>query len=269
MWKYYLDDSLIKKSISERIKFPHSETAATHFLTSIGYSQEKMRLISFENAIFTEGSMNEVYSKAEIHFCEEAGNIFISLGVDIFNFFLIDVDEEQQYDAEYIGTLIKLINKAHKGGNIIVLQCGKYFMFGSRYISKFVSRDFHFTYWISDIEILKRFASYNVCKKNQKYSYAVYMAYVCQLSLFSHKKWKEEKIDTDELQINFIELSKKLSYIMPNQVDSFELLENAIKASQFISTDAKLQGYREEVTYTDEDFELYDETDLLFKILKE
>lgn len=269
MWKYCLDDKTIQQCIANRVKYPNSELIATEFISSIGYNEEKMRNVFFEDMVFSEGSMDEVYSPAEIEICENVGRLFVSTGRDIFKFFLIDIDEDEQFDAEKIGSIIKIINKAFKGGNIIILQCKEKILFGSRYISKFAARDYHFTYWITDLNTVKQFASYNICKKNQKYSYAMYMAYVCQLSLFKHRWWSDVKEEAEGLSVSFVELSKSLSFIVSQQVDSFELLEKAIQTAEFVRTDSKMQEYREYITYDEEDFELYDETEVLLDYLKE
>ena len=269
MWKYYLDDTKIMQSISKRIDFAKSEQAATLLVASMGYTQEEMKQVLFENLIFTEGSMDETYSSEEIHFCEKIGNIFVSLKKDMFNFFLIDVDEEYQYEAQYLGTIVKIINKGFKGGNIIIFQCDNKIMFGSRYVSKFANRDFHFTYWISDTSKLRQFSSYNICRKNPKYSYALYMANVCNMSLFKHRWWSDVKEEAEELSINFISLSKSLSYIVSNLVDSFELLEKAMEATEFIKTDAKMKEYRDEMQEDEDEEELYINSDILFEFLRE
>lgn len=267
MWDYCLNDKKIEECISNRIKFPNVERVATEMISSLGYDQEEMKLVSFEDMIFTEGSLDEVYTQAEIKICEEMGNIFVSTGKDIFNFFLMDIPESEQFDAVKIGSIIKIINKAFNGENIIIFQCQNQFLFGSRYVSTKKARDFHFTYWISKTDVLKSFASYNICKNNKKYSYAMYMAYVCQWSLFKHKWWSDIKEEAEDLKINFVDLSKKLAHISSRQVDSFEMLEKAILASEFIKNDSQLQSYRDD--YEDEEYELYNDTSVLLEYLKE
>ena len=71
--------------------------------------------------------------------------------------------EEHYTDERYIGAIVKIINKAFKGNNIIIFQNENKLMFASRYISRFPGRDYHFTYWISDISRIKDFSSYSIC----------------------------------------------------------------------------------------------------------
>ena len=267
MWKYYLDESDIAKAISTRKQFNKSNDAAKKLLASLGYGNEYTKICRFDDLIFTSGSMDETYSTDEIRFCEKVGDIFVSSGRDIFDFFIIDIDEDTQYDAFYIGSIVKLINKAFKGRNIIVFQCNESLLFGSRYISKVNGRDYHFTYWISDVTKIGSFSSYNLCRKNQSYSYALYMAIVTQMSVFRRKYWKsEQNEDIVELEGNFVTLSKELSYIVSNQMDSFELLDKALQATEFIKTDEKMSEYRDD--YDDNGQELLEDEDILMKYLK-
>lgn len=269
MWKYYLDESNISRAISARMQFKKSVFVVNDFLTSLGFNNENVKSVNFDDLIFTNGSMDEMYSSNEIKFCETVGNIFVSMGNDIFDFFLIDVDENYQFDAHYIGTITKIINKAFKGENIIIFQCKDCIMFASRYISKFAGRDFYFTYWISDVSKIRMFSAYNICRKNQKYSYALYLAMVCQYAVFKHRRWSDKKEDAEELGVNYVSLSKSLSYIVSKQLDSFELLEKALKASEYIKNDSKMAEYRAGYEDGYEDTEMYDEEDLLLSILKE
>lgn len=269
MWRYYLEDNKIKEAILARIKYQNSEKMASRLLSSLGYDQEIMTRTNFDDLIFTEGSMDETFSSEEIRLSEGIGDIFVSRGKDMFDFFLIDVNEEHQTDAKYIGSFVKIINKAFKGNNIIIFQNENKLMFGSRYVSRLQGRDYHFTYWISDVSTIKDFSSYNICKKNSKYSYALYMSMVCQLSLFHHRWWSDIKEEADELDINFIKLTRELSFIVSRQFDSFELLDKAMQASEFISTDAKMREYREDNDSEDDEEELYENADILYELLRE
>ena len=96
MWKYYLDEAYIAQAISARGHFKKSTDAAANLLISLGYENEVVRNCKFDDLIFTSGSMDEMYSTEEIKFCERIGDIFVSTGRDIFDFFIIDVDEDEQ-----------------------------------------------------------------------------------------------------------------------------------------------------------------------------
>ncbi len=267
MWIYYLDEYDIAKAISKRKQLNKSNDAAKGLLASLGYGNEDTKICRFDDLIFSSGSMNETYSTDEIRFCERVGDIFVSSGKDIFDFFIIDIDEDTQYDAFYIGSIVKLINKAFKGKNIIIFQCNESLLFGSRYISKVKGRDYHFTYWISDVTKIRSFSSFNLCRKNQSYSYALYMATVAQMSVFRRKYWKcEPNEDIVEFEGNYITLSRELSYILSNQIDSFELLAKALQATEFIKTDEKMSEYRD--AFDDNGQELLEDEDILMKLLK-
>lgn len=269
MWRYYLEDNKIKEAILARMKYRNSEQIASKLLSSLGYDQEIMIRTKFDDLIFTEGSMDEIFSLEEIRLSEGIGDIFVSREKDMFDFFLMDVYEEHQTDVKYIGAIVKIINKAFKGNNIIIFQNDDKLMFGGRYISRFPGRDYHFTYWISDESKIKEFSSYNICKKNSKYSYVLYMSMVYQLSLFRYRWWSDIKEESDELDITFIKLTKELSFIVSRQFDSFELLDKAIQASEFINTDAKMQAYREDNDSGDDEEELYENADILYALLRE
>ncbi len=266
MWKYYLDEAYIAQAISIRRHSKKSTNAAKKLLISLGYKNEVVRSCEFDDLIFTSGSMDEMYSTEEIKFCEEIGYIFVSTGRDIFDFFIIDVDEDEQYDAFYIGSIIKIINKAFKGRNIIIFQHKDSLLFGSRYISKISGRDYHFTYWMKDVTKIRAFSSYNLCKKSPSYSYTLFMSNVTQLSLFRNKYWNERNEEIVELKGNFITLSKELGYIVSKQIDSFELLDKALQATEFIKTGKKMSDYRD--NFDDNRQELIDDEDLLFNYLK-
>lgn len=92
---------------------------------------------------------------------------------------------------------------------------------------------------------------------------------VCQLSLFHHRWWSDIKEEADELDINFIKLTRELSFIVSRQFDSFELLDKAMQASEFISTDAKMREYREDNDSEDDEEELYENADILYELLRE
>lgn len=269
MWKYYLDESNIGQAISARMQFNKSEYAVNDLLASLGYIHEKAKRVVFDDYIFTNGSMDEMYSTEEIKFCETVGNIFTSSGNDIFDFFIIDINESQKFDAHYIGAITKIINKAFKGENILIFQAEDSLLFASRYISKFYGRDFHFTYWMSDMTKIRMFSAYNICRKNQKYSYALYLAMVCQNALFKHRWWSDKKEDAEELGINFIKLAKDLAFIKSEQIDSFELLEKALQASEYIKTDKKMSEYRDGYEDDSDEEVMYEEEELLFSFLKE
>lgn len=265
MWKYYLDEASITQAISTRIHFKKSTDAAMKLLISLGYDSECLKACKFDDLVFTSGSMDEMYSTDEIRFCEGVGDIFVSTGRDIFDFFILDIDEEFQYDAFYIGSIIKIINKAFKGRNIIIFQCKDSLLFGSRYISKVGGRDYHFTYWMCDVKKIRLFSSYNLCRKNQSHSYALYMINVVQMSVFKHKWWSDKNEEAVELDENFVTLSKELAYIVSKQIDSFDLLDKALRATEFIKTDKKMSEYRDD--YIVDGQELDDE-DILHSILK-
>lgn len=268
MWRYYLDDKKIEEAISNRMRYQDSEKVASQLLKSLGYEQEIMVRTNFDDLIFTSGSMDETFSSNEIQLAENVGNVFSSRCKDMFDFYLIDIDEEHYTDETYIGAIIKIINKAFKGNNFIIFQNENKLMFASRYISRFPGRDYHFTYWISDVSRIKDFSSYSVCKKNSRYSYTVYMSIVVQLSIFRHRWWSDVKEEAEELNFNFIKLTRELSYIVSRQFDSFELLDKAIQASEFIKTDAKMQEYAEEID-NEEDDRLNEDSDILYELLRE
>lgn len=268
MWRYYLDDKEIEGAISNRMRYQDSEKAASLLLKSLGYEQETMAKTKFDELIFTSGFIDEIFSSKEIHLAETVGNVFSSRGKDIFDFYLIDIDEEHYTDERYIGAIVKIINKAFKGNNIVIFQCENKLMFASRYISRFPGRDYHFTYWISDVSKIRGFSSYNVCKKNSRYSYAVYMSIVVQLSIFRHRWWSDAKEEAAMLNFNFIELTRELSYIVSRQFDSFELLDKAMQASNFIKTDTKMQEYVEDII-NEEDDGLNEDSDILDELLRE
>lgn len=268
MWEYYLDESSISQAVSTREYLKKSNYATKRLLISLGYNNEYIKNSKFDDLIFTSGSMDETYSTEEIKFCESIGDIFVSIEKDIFDFFILDIDEEHRYDEFYIGSIIKIINKAFKGRNIIIFQCNDSIMFGSRYISKFVGRDFHFTYWMNDVSKIGMFASYNVCSNNPNYSYALFMSKVNQMSVFKNKYWNDRTKDEENVpfESSFIALSKALSYIVSRQIDSFDLLDKALQVTNYISTDKKMSEYRA-AFYDDENEQEYDE-ELLLNYLK-
>lgn len=135
MWRYYLDDRKIEEAISNRMRYQDSEKVASQLLKSLGYEQEVMIKTKFDDLIFTSGSMDETFSSKEIYLAENMGNVFSSRGKDMFDFYLVDIDEEHYTDERYIGAIVKIINKAFKGNNIIIFQNENKLMFASRYIS--------------------------------------------------------------------------------------------------------------------------------------
>lgn len=66
MWRYYLEDNKIKEAILARMKYRNSEQIASKLLSSLGYDQEIMIRTKFDDLIFTEGSMDEIFSLEEI-----------------------------------------------------------------------------------------------------------------------------------------------------------------------------------------------------------
>lgn len=94
------------------------------------------------------------------------------------------------------------------------------------------------------------------------------MSIVVQLSIFRHRWWSDIKEEAEELNFNFIKLTRELSYIVSRQFDSFELLDKAMQASEFIKTDAKMQEYAEEID-NEEDDGLDEDSDILYELLRE
>lgn len=268
MWRYYLDDRKIEEAISNRMRYQDSEKVASLLLKSLGYEQEIMVRTKFADLIFASGAFDEIFTSKEIQLAENIGDMFSSRGKDMFDFYLIDIDEEHYIDERYIGAIVKIINKAFKGNNIIIFQNENKLMFASRYLSRFPGRDYHFTYWISDISRIKDFSSYSICKRNSRYSYAMYMSIVVQLSIFRHRWWSDVKEEAEELNFNFIKLTRELSYIVSREFDSFELLDKAMQTSEFIKTDPKMQEYEEDLD-NEEDDGLNEDSDILYGLLRE
>lgn len=98
MWRYYLDDRKIEEAISNRMRYQDSEKVASQLLKSLGYEQEVMIKTKFDDLIFTSGSMDETFSSKEIYLAENMGNVFSSRGKDMFDFYLVDIDEEHYTD---------------------------------------------------------------------------------------------------------------------------------------------------------------------------
>lgn len=267
MWKYCIDNKELIEAINGRIKNPLSVKYATDFLSCLGYSKETVKSYDLSDMVFSKGSLDEVYSKNEIELCENT-QVFASIPVGQLHFFLINISDEDKYDAYKIGSLIKIINKAIRGYNVVILQNQDSISFGSRYVG---TRDYHnfmFTYWMNSIEKILNYSAYNICRRDTKYSYALYMAYISQDSLFKHKFWDELfSWDNPRVELTFSVLSKQLSYITSKSVDSFEILEQAKRASEFILTD-KMERYREGMDDIEETDDI-ESSDLVFDVLRE
>lgn len=273
MWEYGINEKNIIEVISKRALFPKSHYFAELLLKEMGYTSEKIKRSVFEDIIYTEGSADEIYTSEEMEIISSEGKIFYSHGIDIFNFFLIDVQKESYSDWYHIVGLIKIINKAFPQNNVIIFQMGERLLFGSRYYSYFEVRDFQMTYWLDDIGVVAEFSAYNLCKKSAKYSYANYVAHVSKNSVFKEKYWvKNDEEFEEQIELNFVEMSKEMSFISSKQIDSFDFVKQAEAAGKYVEANNALYSnrYASGVDYDapDVDEELFDNPEMLLKYIK-
>lgn len=273
MWEYGVDLQKISDVISKRAIFVKSHYYAEMFLKELGYTSEKVSRSVFEDIIYTHGDSEEVYSSEEMDLISSEGKIFYSIGIDIFNFFILDVIEEDYSNWYRIAGITKIINKAFKGNNFIIFQMGNRLLFSSRYYSYFAVRDFHMTYWIDDINVIAEFTAYNLCKKNAKYTYANYVAHVSKNSVFKGKKWvRNDQQFEDQIEYNFVEMSKQLSFIASKQLDSFALMREAEEVGKYNVYDDMLYATRTKsdvvINEPDIDEEFFDNPEMLLKFIR-
>lgn len=272
MWEYGVDLHRISEIISKRAIFQRSRYYAEALLKELGYDSEEVRCSSFEDLIYTEGDFEEVYNSEEMSVISSESELFYSIGIDILDFFIINVSEEDYSNWYRLAGVIKIINKAFKGNNIIIFQLGERLLFGSRYYSHFAVRDFHMTYWIDDLNTLSEFTAYNLCKKNEKYTYANYIAHVSKHSIFKEKSWiKNDKSFEDIVECNFVDMSKRMSFIASKRIDSFDFMRAAEEAGKHAVENGMIYTKRTsslmEMEYPDIDEELFDDPEMLLKFI--
>ena len=272
MWKYGVDLHRISENISKRAIFKKSQYYAETLLRELGYVSEEIKRSLFEDLIYTEGDFEEVYNSEEMSIISSESELFYSIGMDILNFFIIDVAEEDYSNWYRFAGVIKIINKAFKGSNIIIFQLGERLLFGSRYYSSFTVRDFHMTYWIDDVSIISEFTAYNLCRKNERYTYANYVAHVSKHSLFKEKSWiKNDRNFEDVIECNFVDMSKRMSFITSKKIDSFDFMRAAEEAGKYAVENGMVYTKRTsssmELEYPDIDEELFDDPEMLLKFI--
>lgn len=273
MWEYGVDLQKISDVIHKRAIFVKSHYYAEMLLKELGFTSEKVKRSVFEDIIYTHGDFEEVYTSEEMNLISSEGKIFYSIGIDIFNFFIIDIAEEEYSNWYRIAGITKIINKAFKGNNFIIFQLGDRLLFSSRYYSYFAVRDFHMTYWIDDINVIGEFTAYNLCKKNAKYTYANYVAHVSKNSIFKEKNWvRDDSQFEDQIEYNFVEMSKQLSFIASKQIDSFDFMREAEEAGKYAEENGMLYAARQTsdvvINEPDIDEELFDNPEMLLKFIR-
>ena len=273
MWKYRVDLSGISEAISKRADYNESQYLTNLLLKELGFTSEKVSRLLFEDLIYSKGDIEEVYTSAEMDIISSEEEIFFSIGKDIFNFFIIDIEEDYYANWYRFSGIIKIINKAFKGNNYILFQMKKRLMFGSRYYSSFVVRDFHMTYWIDDINIIEEFTAYNLCKQSAKYTYANFVAHVRKNSIFQEKYWvnDDEKLD-EMLECNFVEMSRNMAFISSKQIDTFGFMREAEEAGKHAMENGRVytEYSNQSIDFDDSDIdeEMYDNPEMLLKFIK-
>ena len=91
MWEYGIDLQNISDVIYKRAIFVKSHYYAEMLLKELGFTSEKVKRSIFEDIIYTHGDFEEVYTSEEMNLISSEGKIFYSIGIDIFNFFIIDI----------------------------------------------------------------------------------------------------------------------------------------------------------------------------------
>ena len=273
MWEYGVDLQKILDVIHKRAIFVKSPYYADMLLKELGFTSEMVKCSVFEDVIYTHGDFEEVYTSEEMNLISAEGDIFYSIGIDIFNFFIIDITEEDYSNWYRIAGITKIINKAFKGNNYIIFQMGGRLLFSSRYYSYFAVRDFHMTYWIDDINVIGDFTAYNLCKKNAKYTYANYIAYVSKNSVFKEKNWvRNDSQLEDQIEYNFVDMSKQLSFITSKQIDSFDFMRDAEEAGKYAAENGVLYAAKPTsdlvINEPELDEELFDSPEMLLKYIR-
>ena len=271
MWKYGTDIRKLSEVIIKRSEFETFPYYTELLLKELGYTSEIIKRSVFEDLIYTEGDSEEVYTSEEMTIISSEGELFYSIGNGIFDFFVMDIPEEDYSNWYRIASIIKIINKAFKGNNYILFQMGERLMFGSRYFSKYANRDFHMTFWIDDINIIKEFTAYNICRKSKKYAYANYVAHVSKNSIFKRKRWINDEKYEDLLDYNYVEMSKRMAFIVSQKIDSFDFMKAAQEAGEQALENERLYEKHaiSSIAFEDNDVEeLYDDPEMLLKYIK-
>lgn len=273
MWKYRVDLPKISEAISKRADYNESQYYANLLLNALGFTSEIVSRLIFEDLIYSKGDIEEVYTSAEMDIISSEGEIFFSIGKDIFNFFIIDIEEEYYANWYRFAGIIKIINKAFKGNNYILFQMKRRLMFGSRYYSFFAVRDFHMTYWIDDISTIEEFTAYSLCKQSAKYSYANFVACVRKNSIFKEKSWVDDDDKFDEmLECNFVEMSRDMAFISSKQIDTFDFMREAEEAGKHAAENGRMYANHSNssIDFADPDIdeELFDNPEMLLKFIK-
>lgn len=273
MWKYGVDLQTISEAISKRADYKTSWYFTDLLLKELGFSSEIINRSVFEDLIYTKGDFEEVYTSEEMDIISSEGELFFSIGIDIFNFFIIDIEEEDYSNWYKFAGIIKIINKAFKGNNYILFQMGKRLMFGSRYYSSFAVRDFYMTFWIDDINIIGEFTAYSLCKQSAKYTYANYIAHVRKNSIFRERYWVKNDENYEEmLECNYVEMSKSMAFISSKQIDSFDFMREAEEAGKHaVENERSYADYsNSSINFEESDIdeELFDNPEMLLKFIK-
>ena len=273
MWEYGVDLQTLSEAISKRALFTASQYYAELLLKELGFTMEIIKRSVFEDLIYSEGDFEEIYNSEEMEFISLQGEIFYSTGKDMFDFFIIDVSEEDYSNWYKLAGYIKIINKAFKGNNYILFQLGERLLFGSRYYSYFAVRDFHMTYWIDDINTISEFTATNLCKRNSRYTYANYISHVSINSIFKEKMWvKNDEKYKNIVECNFVEMAKNMSFISSRQIDSFDFMRAAEEAGKYALENGRIYAASSDSSMVlenvDIDEELFDNPEMLLKFIK-